>query len=452
MAPKHLWSLSAALWLLSLVLAVTTGCFPSQITSEDLPALPKIPAPTAHSFPRTQALREALTTPSFHLSDYERPIKLPDLRPLLLFYGSTERPDRPPMSRRVQFGLRGVPTVYSTQMGSKVFFRFDLRSNRWNISETETSLACIFSPLDTGVQTCVTLLDEKNSEIVTPAEFHTFTIPTTPPPQSAQPTAWSIDEFVVDASLFDRQGAMWWGQDEVIKDFGGEEMAKEALCQRVQFGSGDGAYAIWVNEGECFMYDNGHWLPVHQKDDSANKPLVQAKAIDDKAIHFQIWNPEGTTRCTIDLNHRQAGGALVVPEIKMIGARSKRQWLAEICSKRISLAPDDWVVLSAQGPVQLNTTQLLDDYLQGRLAGNLLVFSGIEKVDGDLCFVGSFYDATRTRKEPFCVSLYRSWEKKPKEAKTGKEEISTPPEVDDEDSSDEDEDQEDDDFEDEDED
>ena len=384
------------------------------------------------------APQEIVAAPAFHLSNIERPPKLPDLRPLLLFYGSSERPDRPPMNRRVQFGLRGLPTVHSAQVGSKVFFRFDLRSNRWNISEEETSLACIFTPADIGVQTCVTLVDEKNSEITSPAEFHTFSIATTPPPQSPQSTAWSIDEFSVDGSLFDRQGAIWWGQDEVIKDFGGPEMAKEADRQRVQFGSGDAAYVIWVAEGDCFMYHNSRWLPVTPGPLSANRPLAQVKAVDDKAIHLQVWNPEGTSRCNIDLGHRLAGGTLVVPDIKMIGARSRRQWAAEICSKRVTIAPDDWIVLTAKGPVQLDTAQLLDDYLQGRIVGNLLVFSDIEKVDGDLCFVGSFYDATRTKKEPFCISLYRSWEKE-KKSKPAKQEVIADEEDEEEDEDDEDE-------------
>ena len=454
--PKHLWSLSAVLWLIGLFLAIAICCFRSQPSQDDqLSSLPAIPVQSFYAFPKTPNPQEILATPAFQLSDFERPIRLPDLRPLLLFYGSTERPDRPLMSRSVQFGLRGVTTVSSAQIGSKVFFRFDLRSNRWNISETETSLFCVFSPAEGGIQASVTAVDEKNNEITTPAEFHTFLLTPTAPPQSGQTAAWFIDEIAVDGSLFDRQGAVWWGQDEVIKDFGGEEMAKEASRQRVQFSSGDDAYVIWVAEDDCFMYDDGRWQSVQPGNASVHKPLAQARAVDGKAIHFQVWNPEGTARCNIDLNHRQAGGELVVPEIKLIGAKSRRQWIAEICSKRITLAPDDWVVLSGRGPVQLNTTRLLDDYLQGKIIGNLIILSGIEKVDGDLCFVGSFYDATRTRKKPFCISLYRSWEKKDKEAKGSKEEAKKPSEDQDDDDDEDDEDSisdedlEDDDFEDE---
>jgi hypothetical protein len=453
--PKHLWSLSAVLWLSGLFIIIASGWFSSYISLEEgLPPTPRTATHSTQSFPRIPPLQEALATPAFSLSGFERPVRLPDLRAILLFYNSTERPDRPPMSRCVQFGIRGVPAVHSAQVGTRVFLRFDLRSNRWNVSESETPLTCVFSPTDTGVRACVTLLDEKNAEIAAPDEFHTFTLASAPPPPSTLATSWAIDEFTVDASLFERQGAAWWGQDEVVKDFGGEEMAHEACRQRVQFGSGDDAYLIWVAEGDCFMCDKGRWLPIRPGDDSINKPLVQAKTIDDKAIHFQIWNPEGTSRCNIDLGHRQAAGELVVPEIKMIGARSKRQWVAEICTKRITLTPDDWVVLTARGPVHLNTTQLLDDYLQGRLVGNLLVFSGIEKIDGDLCLAGSYYDATRTRKEPFYVSLYRSWEKRGKEVKDGKEKARDEAEEDEEaeDSSCEDGEFEDDDFEDDDED
>ena len=314
MTPKHLWSLSAFLWLLSFSLAIIASCFHFQGAKEEpLSSLPAIPVQPFYTFPKTLSPQEFLTTPAFSLSDFERPIRLPDLRPLLLFYGSTERPDRPPMSRCVQFGLRGVQTVYSAQMGSKAFFRFDLRSNRWNVSETETSLFCVFSPTDGGILVNVTAIDEKNVEITTPAEFHTFTLGPTPPPQTGQTTAWFINEIAVDGSLFDRQGAVWWGQDEVIKDFGGPEMAKEASRQRVQFTAGGDAYVIWVAEGVCFMYEDGRWQSVQPGEASADKPLAQAKAIDGKAIHFHVWSPDGTSHCNVDLAHRQAGGELIVP-------------------------------------------------------------------------------------------------------------------------------------------
>jgi hypothetical protein len=212
--------------------------------------------------------------------------------------------------------------------------------------------------------------------------------------------------------MLERQGAVWWGQDEVVQAFGGAEMAHEACRQRVQFRAGESAYVLWVGEGDCFAYDDDRWKALELGSQTVGKPLLQAKSIDARAIHFQVWNPEGTSHLPLDLIHREAQGEVKLPEIKIIGARSQKHWIAEIQGKRVTLAPDDWVLLQQNGFVQIDATQFLDEYLEGCLSGNLLAFSGIEKVDGELCLVGTFYDSTRTRSSPFAISLYRSWDNK----------------------------------------
>lgn len=415
--PKYLWYISGAFLLAALSIVLVGRFFfshhePTLVENSPSPphtALTAIP----QGFIQATPLEEALHSFAFRLDAIDRPVRLPDLRSLILYYGSNDRPDRSLSKRRLQFGMRGIPAVNSVVVGEKVFFKYDTKSNKWVISERTTPLTAAFSPLDQNASVTVEFRDEKGVSVTTPSEFHTFTLTPSPtPPSSAQSHQWFIGSLSVDNALLDHQGAIWWGQDEVVQAFGGEEMAREKQRQRVQFGTGDDAYVIWVGEGDCFVFDEDQWRAEELGKETVGKPLLKAKSIDTRAIHFQLWNPEGTAHHSIDLLHREAQGEIKIPEIKMIGARSKNHWIAEIQGKRLTLSPDDWVLLKQDGFVQINDEHILDDYLQGRLCGNLLAFSGIEKVSGELCLIGTFFDTTRTRQAPFAISLYRSWDKK----------------------------------------
>lgn len=412
--PKHLWATSGVFLLAAGVTAAACGFFfssPAKPLVDDSPPPPlSSHSPIPHSFCQSCTLKDALHSPPFSLSLIDRPIRLPDLRSLLVFYGSNDRPDRSATNQRFQVGLRGTQTLTSVQAGEKVFFKYDTKANRWAISESPTPLSALFSPQELNAAVTVEYKDADGSSVTSPQDFHSFSLTPTPPPSTAAPAhQWSIGELPVDSSLLERQGGFWWGQDEVVKAFGGDEMAREACRQRVQFGVGANAYVIWVAEGDCFVYDEGKWKAAEPGSETIGKPFLKAKSIEARAMHFLLWNPEGSAHLTVDLLHRGVAGEVKVPSIKIIGARSKKQWIAEILGKRVTLAPDDWVLLKPDGFAQIDTAEMLDEYIQGRLSGNLLVFSGIEKVNGELCLIGTFYDTTRTRHEDFAVSLYRSW-------------------------------------------
>lgn len=415
--PKRLWIISACFWLSAVGIAIMSGVFFSNVEQAVASTTPPSPSSTPlsiqHSFRQPVSLEEAIASAPFRLGTIERNIRLPDLRSLLVYYGSNDRPDRSRSHRRLQFGVKGAPAVHSTLAGEKVFFKYDTRTNKWQMSDSPSPLTVSFHPKDPAVEVTVEFQDEKGVTITIPSEFHSFSLSPSPAPAAAsQSHQWLCGALPVDASLLDRQGAVWWGEDLVVQAFGGHEMAHEARRQRVQFGSGDNAYVLWVTEGDCFVHDDDRWKAAEPGSDTVGKPLMQAKSIDGRAIHFQLWNAEGTVRQSLDLIHREAKGEIQVPEIKVIGARSKKQWIAEIHGKKLTLTPDDWVLLKQDGFVQLDNEQLLEDYLQGRLSGNLLAFAGIEKVSGELCLVGTFYDSTRTLQAPFAISLYRSWGKK----------------------------------------
>ncbi len=414
LTPKTLWSISGGLWILSF--CVGAFCFSLCQQSEvvttiptQLPLLKRGP----HSFAQSTPLSKALQAPPFQLACSQRYTRLPDLRAVIVYHGCNERPDRSLGHSRVQFGLRGSTTIHSAPVDEKVNLRFDTHTNKWTVSDTPTILTITISPVETGAIVKAVVTTEDGSVLTTPHEFHSFSVLPTPIPQTTGTQSWSLGEESVDASLLDRQGALWWGQDEVIRTLGGDEMEGQASRERIQFGTEKSAYALWAAEGDCYVFDDDRWQATTPGKDSIGKPLLRVKSIEAQTIHFDLWNEDGSLHTGIDLPRRESYSGAKIPEIKLIGAKSRRTWIAEIQGKRILLAPDDWIVMTENGFVTLDSTEHLDQFIEGQIMGELFAFSGIERVNGEMCLVGTFFDLSRTYQEPLNVSLYHSW--KPQE-------------------------------------
>lgn len=412
MTPKKMWVATVFSWIATVGFAGIAASFLSVHTEQlfEKDPDPAIISDLQNSFSQKQSIQDVLRSPSFLLSPTDRQVRLPDLRGQLLFFGCNERPDKLFSSPCIQFGIRGTQAVYSGHANEKQSLKFDCRSNRWLVSESPTPLTVTFSPRETVSDITVELKTDKGDIVTTPHEFHFFWVPTSPPPQGTASTEkWELGSLVVDPSLFDRQGAIWWGQDEVVKALGGDEMSHQACRERVQFTSSDSTYVVWMKEKDCFLYENDRWINVEPGEATVGKPILMVKTVDSKAIQLELWNSDGSQHATFSIPRRNATVPTRPSEVRLLGAKSRKQWIAEIQRKKVVLSPDDWVIVNGDEITLIDSEELLDDYLEGVLTGNLLVFQGFEKIEGESCLVGTFFDATRTHRLPFSVSLYRSW-------------------------------------------
>ena len=382
-----------------------------------------------NSFANTQPLKEALKEPGLSLRHIDRVVKLPDLRQQLVSYGFHERPDREFSTPQIQFGLRGIQSCLSTRCNEKVYLRFDPRAARWQIATSPTPLFFILRPKDSGVEAEVRLQEDGKEAVTTPIEFHKFIVASATPPNGSQ--VWTLDTWSVDTSILERQGAVWYGQDRFVQELGGTEMEHEKSRERIVFTLGASPYVLWAKEKDCFTFEDGRWISVEVGSESAGKPLLMVTKIEQRSLQFSLWNEEGTQHLSLALQRRDPGNA-TLPEIKVLGAKSRKQWLAEIQGQKVTFRPDDWIVCNGKEIVTISTQQQLDDYLEGRLSGHLLALQGITKEHGEPRLVGSFFDATHTVSLPISASLYRSWEP-PKLPETTQQPPEDDPFLDDED-------------------
>jgi hypothetical protein len=298
--------------------------------------------------------------------------------------------------------------MFSSGYGERVYLRFDLKSARWQISTTQTPLFLIFRPKDNGVEAEVKIQEPGKSSIEYPTEFHKFTVTTATSPSTSQ--AWDLGRWNVDATLLERQGATWCGKDLFVQEMGGEDMEYEKNRERILFSPTSDPYVLWAAEGDCFCFENDQWHPVTAGPDSVGKPLLMVTKTESRTLHFSLWNAEGTQYQALTLQKKDVPSGTAVPDIKVIGAKSRKQWLAEIQGQKITFRPDDWMVFTGKEVITISTPELLDDYIAGRLSGQLLALQGIAKEHGEPRLIGCFYDSSHAVSRQVSASLYRSWE------------------------------------------
>lgn len=430
--PKRMWYVTYVIGFLAIVVFSYTFFSRSSLseinTSEETKPQEELHVMPS-SFQQKISLKDALQSSFFSLANVERTLRLPDLRSYFTFLGCNERPDLSLEKMRVQMTLRGGASL-TASAGEKVYLRFDSRANRWTVSEKPTCLNVVFKPRDNGVDVTVEIQDESEKITITPNEYHKFFLNSTASSSHGNISAkkWDVGGLPAEATLLEKQGARWFGKDVMIEALGDGEFAYEAERERVQFSLGENSYVLWVKEGDCFIFTEDRWQGAKLGANTKMQILLRAKKIDDKEMVFDLWNPDGALHAVCVLKRKEINKNSTLPEIKLLGARSKKHWIAEVCGKRVMLSPTEWIVFTEDGAIPIDSKKVLDDYLQGVLSGALLTFSGVNQVNGDSCLVGQYFDAARVSKEDVSIPLYRSCtfsesSSKPKDEKDDEEDV-----------------------------
>lgn len=406
-----MWQVTYGIGLLALLMFSYTFAFRHELSAEGTQEFAEAKQSSIpYSFQQKLSFQEAAKRPFFALAPIARPLRLPDLRSSLTFHGCNERPDLSLEKMRVQFTLRGASPV-SASADEKVFLRFDGHSNRYTVSEKPTSLSIAFHPRDGGADVTEEIQDETGAIIATPADLHHYFVNLSSVPQTSSSAhgKWEVGDMPAEPMLLERQNARWYGKDEMILALGGEEYSYEAERERVQFGTGADAYVLWIKEGDVFVYSDGGWRSAKLGPETKGKILLRARKVDERQMFFDLWNPDGSCRVGCALSRRESRVGKKIPEIRVIGARSQKLWIAEIDGKRMTLTPTDWIVFSEDGVTKIENEKTLDKYIEGALSGSFVALNGIKKVNNESCFTGTFFDPTRTSKEEISIPLYRSW-------------------------------------------
>ena len=348
---------------------------------------------------------DAIGTSLFELEFAPLSIKVPDLKPLLLFFGKNARPDASNHSVALHFALSDSKSNASIPIGEKLYLLYDRK---------QTPARYVFSPSNQETPLWLEVVENKGNEAVVkisvknevgetitePANNSSFTLPQKDFVRLSQ-NNWEIGKHRVDGTLLARQKVRWFGIDKFMDRHGGDEFQELQGKQRIDFGEGEEIYHTYIGVNDVLIWQNDHWLKVTPGKDSLGKNLMMVKKVDERMITFDLWDAEGKNKVTLNLlkSNEQWSPQNLQKDFKFVAARTRSQYVFEINGERVLLRPQDWLVSTETGWKKLSTPEEIDDYVNRKVIGPMFVFDGIVKKEDCQVLTGTVFSHNRAEME-----------------------------------------------------
>ena len=383
----------AGLWLWPTP-AIVNPEIPKEITT-----LPK------SAFTQSEEAYQAIGPPFLTLNYSPPSLELPDLRTQLAYFGKNVRPDVKGEKQRLQIGFQtpgGPPELKSVTAGEKFFLLYEKKDPKrpgHYLFSPENEPAPLWIEIEPeGEEAIVTvgLMGADGNLIGVPSENRTFPVKERELPRIGS-GSWKIDGFRVDGSLLARQRGRWFGSDLFINHYGGEEYQERTTKQRLQFGVKDNVYTRYVGENDFLIWKEGHWEVPVEGSKTQGFPLLLLRKIDERLLRFDLWDGEGKARVTVNMiKSTEMWRFPKGTNIRFAGARTRSQAILEFDEQRIIVGPHEWLLRTEQGWGKLTTIEQIDDYVEGRIIGELFVCEGVVKEEGQQLFRGRVYSPMRS--------------------------------------------------------
>lgn len=332
-------------------------------------------------------------------------LQIPDLKSQLSYAGRNTRPDADPEKTILHFTLNGQKKA--TIPEERIYLVFDKSSRppRYNFSPNneKTSLSFDCSIQNNDVIVRVSMEDEKGEKITEPAAHAQFHVPEKDVARLPL-EGWEVGTWRVDGTLLARQRARWFGHDRFLEKHGGKRYEHITNKQRIDFGENEDIYYVFVQNGDCLIWENDQWRVAELGPDSLKSPILVVKKIDDRIMSFEIWDTEGKSKIPLNLlksnepwvaNNTQ----MIQQAFKFVGARTRTQCLFEINKERMVISPSDWLLMTPKGWKKLEKEEDIDKFVQRKTTGMLFVFEGWVKKDDHQVMQGTLFNPTRSESQ-----------------------------------------------------
>ena len=362
------------------------------------------------AFQQCKEAYDAIGEPVLHLKSSPISLQLPDLRQTLTYYGKNSRPDADLNNTLMHFSFTGAKTPTIIRPHEQTFLLYDRKQTPprfiFSPNNAETSLWIEVTPQGDDAIVNVGMKDETGRIIHEPEAYANFKL-TEKPLARTTTTTWEIGKQRVDGTLLARQKARWFGTDVFLERHGGKEYQDVVGKQRIDFGEGDDAYAVFVAANDLLVWDGNRWKVVNPGDETSGKPLMMVKKIDDKLMNFELWDADGKNK--VSLNLLKSNEAVLPPNVmqsfKFVSARTRSQFVFEINKERLNLSPHDWLIMTDKGWKKLVTPEEIDAYVNRKVTGLLFIFDAVERRDDRQIMVGTLFNKSRTAMQQFEVVM-----------------------------------------------
>lgn len=357
-----------------------------------------------NAFALKKEVYQQMGEPFIALQQAPPSLQLPDLKQHLIYYGKNGRPDANSSHTHLHFSFTGNKNVVSIVPGEKQYLLYDkkvLPSHYvFSPNNVETSLWIEVSPVDNEALVKVFMKNEKGEIIKEPETHIQFKLPEKEFIRYAG-SSWEIGSWRVDGTLLARQRARWYGIDKFLERHGGEEYKFTKGKQRIDIGENDDVYSIFVDIGDCLIWDGKQWKEIVPGPESLKHPLLVIKKVDERLMTLELWDTEGKGKVLLNILKSTEPWLLQNPAslqqtFKFVGAKTRTQCVFEINKERMIISPADWLLLTPKGWKKLETEEDIDAYVKRKTPGTLFVFEGLSRAEDKQTMNATIYNPTRS--------------------------------------------------------
>jgi len=332
-----------------------------------------------------------MKTPFLQLEYATPSAQLPDLRPLLIYNGKNNRPDAPTGQIPLHFTLG--TTTNTIPAGKPLYINYQ---GTFGFSTTPTLLWITAEPQGTQATVTVHMKNETGQEITTPAAFHQFINPEKSL-NRIDPNL-TLGGFKADGALFAKQKGRLLGPDLFMEKHGGDEYRFTQGRERLDFGEGGEHYVVYVKVGDTLVWTGTQWKNEEPGPETRNKPVLVVNRLEPRIASFDLWDPAGKGKVTLTMIRALDSTALntALSDFHYISSRTRYETTFDVGGQKLSLRPDDWVLATEEGWKKLSTPQEIDDYVNGKVSGLLLVIDHVSKEGDSTVLKATLFNAWRT--------------------------------------------------------
>lgn len=348
---------------------------------------------------------KTMATTLFKLNFAPPKLELPDLRGILVYYGTNTRPDTDPEKKPLFFSINNSPDRLTAKVHEKIYLMFDrkLKPPAYIFSPENKETPLWFEAETEGEDALIKvgMNDENGRPVTSPADHREFTLKAEEAPRfgNRRNTPWEIGKFRVDATLLARQRARWYGRDLFMEQHGGKEYAEFLGKERVDFMEGEHPYSIYFGPNDVAIWKDDRWQQAKIGEETRGYPLLQVKKIEERLMSLELWDASGQNKITMNLlkSREPWMPKRLEKEFKFIAARTRTQYVFEIKGVRTIIKPQDWLVQTENGWTKLSTVEEIDAYVHRKTIGPLFIFDGpVKTEEGQQVLRAHFYNTSRT--------------------------------------------------------
>lgn len=336
---------------------------------------------------RSVAKIESFNLGPLAISRNETDIPIPDIINHLKLLALNDRPDADRDSMQYVIGIQNTDQSRTIKPHERVYLGFsELDRGKLYFEDIPSPIWIRLDQEDQGVilEVGLDVIDEMGDRLVESRRYY---------PMGVAISKESVCDLTTQLCAKYLMRSTLLNPDQLYEKYGDDAHRDKQGKYRLQIDPQNEQDVIFISFKEPLFFREGRL-----SFEKGSGPVVQLMQVEGREARFQVWSENGLEKTRVSLNLEQPSVIDFNFEdvIKRIRKRTGTSISCLLGNKNTLLKKGDWVLHTKLGWKIIKTPNDFNDYLTGKLIGELFVFDALEKREGQSVVIGNLFDKTRS--------------------------------------------------------